>query len=49
MTTIQFVMFGVMLYLMPSVLLLALLVCREEFDRDADGLKSDHAEVGGGA
>jgi hypothetical protein len=29
---VQSVIFGIVLYLTPSVLLLALLTCREEFD-----------------
>jgi EamA domain-containing membrane protein RarD len=33
---LQSVLFGIMLYLTPSVLLLALLMCREQFDSDFD-------------
>ena len=39
MTTIQPVMFWVMLYLMPSVLLMALLLCREHLDSNPEELK----------
>jgi hypothetical protein len=33
MTTIQAIISGIALYSMPSVVLLALLLCRPEFDR----------------
>jgi hypothetical protein len=36
MTTIQYVVFGIMLWLTPSLLLVALLVCRPSFDRPSE-------------
>jgi hypothetical protein len=39
---VQSVIFGIVLYLTPSVLLLALLMCRKQFDFRPDELESDH-------
>jgi hypothetical protein len=39
---IQSMIFGIVLYLTPSVLLLALLTCREEFDYRREEVVSGH-------
>ena len=39
---VQSVIFGIVLYLTPSVLLLALLTCREEFDHRPEEVVSGH-------
>jgi hypothetical protein len=43
---VQFVIFAIALYLTPSILLLALLTCREGFDDQPDEPVSDHPEFG---
>jgi hypothetical protein len=42
---IQSIMFAAMLYLTPSVLLAALLVCRADFDREPGGSESDRLGI----
>jgi hypothetical protein len=46
MTTIQSIMLGIMLYLTPSVLLAALLLCREELNAEPDESELDHSALG---
>jgi len=45
---VQSVIFGIVLYMTPSVLLLALLMCRKQFDFQPDELKWDHQVLGRG-
>jgi hypothetical protein len=45
---VQSVIFGIVLYLTPSVLLLALLSCRKQFDFQPDELESRHPVFGRG-
>jgi hypothetical protein len=44
---VQSVIFAIVLYLTPSVLLLALLMCRDEFDYQPDEPVSGHPVFGG--
>jgi len=48
MPMVQSVIFGIVLYLTPSVLLLALLMCRKQFDFQPDELESRHPVFGRG-
>ena len=45
---VQSVIFGIVLYLTPSVLLLALLTCRKQFDFRPDELESGEPVLGRG-
>jgi hypothetical protein len=45
---VQSMIFGIVLYLTPSVLLLALLACREEFDYRPEEVVSGHAVLSRG-
>jgi hypothetical protein len=45
---VQSIIFAIVLYLAPSVLLLALLMCREEFDHQPNEPESGHPVLGRG-